>query len=301
MLAFACAVDGGSGRSVTGANLLFRSALQGRDVCYLDLDPPTARALFRVEEPLGGIDDSVHEYLESRVAEPRRIDVWSESERETLRRPDRGTGRMVLLPGGRADDVTADPRTIDRFAVLLLRLEEEFDTTLVSLPAGRCHSLDMALAATAGPQLHRVEARWLVFHRWTRQHVVNTSDFVHGDRGLLHIGVARGHDRDALLQATRMVRTGVTEPSGPELAGLRPAQIAWLQGANENLQRFASRRGIGRVNLLGAVPHDPVLQWREQIITDDDVNLTGVANQATVDAFTLLAGRLADDEVWAGL
>jgi hypothetical protein len=93
----------------------------------------------------------------------------------------------------------------------------------------------------------------------------------------------------------------VLAPDSPDLAGLRAAQVAWLQDAHSELQRLASKHGIGRTNVLGMVPHDPVLQWREQLISDDDVALTTIANQATVDAFDSLARRLVDDDVWRGL
>ena len=47
MFVFAASDKGGTGRSVTSSNLLYRSALQGNDVCYLDFDfgSPTAETL----------------------------------------------------------------------------------------------------------------------------------------------------------------------------------------------------------------------------------------------------------------
>ena len=53
--------------------------------------------------------------------------------------------------------------------------------------------------------------------------------------------------------------------------------------------------------MLGSIPLDPVLQWREQLITDDDVVLSQIANPATVDAFEMLSHRLTDDSAWEGL
>jgi hypothetical protein len=53
--------------------------------------------------------------------------------------------------------------------------------------------------------------------------------------------------------------------------------------------------------MLGSVPRDPVLQWREQLISDDDVLARHIANQATVDAFNTLAERLLDETAWQGL
>jgi hypothetical protein len=67
------------------------------------------------------------------------------------------------------------------------------------------------------------------------------------------------------------------------------------------LQRLAGDRRIGRTTLIGSVPLDPVLQWREQLITDWDTTIRQIANRDTVDAFELIAKRLDDDNAWAGL
>src|SRR5690606_39484739 len=68
--------------------------------------------------------------------------------------------------------------------------------------------------------------------------------------------------------------------------------------SSDLLQRLASRCGIGRTVVLGSIPLDPVLQWQEQLITDDDVLERQIANPRTVEAFTELAARLTDDQAW---
>ena len=308
MLIFACSDQAGAGRSVTCANVAYRRALLGDDVCYLDCyldfraDSLVAGALFQLEESIGRRRPGLSDYLAGEVAWPTRLDVWSDSEREELRHPPRGAGRLVVLPaGGYGAGFSPSPERVQRFSELLLGLDEEFHVTVVDLDGGRSPAMDLALIATAGSPLDSVVARWLVFHRWTRKQVIAAADLVHGERGLLSTAEARGHDRQRFLRSLRLVRTAVVDPGSPELAGLRPAQIAWLHEVNGDLQRLASRSGIGRVYLLGAVPHDPVLQWREQLITDDEVALTAVANQGTVDAFEELARKLGDNEVWEGL
>jgi hypothetical protein len=50
--------------------------------------------------------------------------------------------------------------------------------------------------------------------------------------------------------------------------------------------------------MLGAVPLDPVLQWREQLITDSDVRARLVANEATTEAFDSIAKKITDDSAW---
>ncbi len=145
-------------------------------------------------------------------------------------------------------------------------------------------------------------ARWLVFHRWTRQHIISAADLVFGETR----HPARRREPRAQPRASWPARCGScarpsSTPTLPTSPGLRAAQVAWLRERNSELQRLASKHGIGRTNVLGIVPHDPVLQWREQLISDDDVALTTIANQATVDAFNTLAQRLVDDDVWRGL
>jgi hypothetical protein len=305
MLVFATSDKGGTGRSVTSSNLVYRRALQGADVCYLDFDfgSPTAGAIFNINSVLHGTSaGGLHSYLLGRVAEPQRLDVWAESDRASLRSRPPGAGRMVLVPGDEGGgEFAADSEVVLRCAALLRRLEEEFELCLVDLSAGRSYATEIVLAATAERTLRSVVCRWLVFHRWTRQHIIAAAGLVYGEHGLLKTGVARGHDLETLAASVRFVRTAVVNPDSQELAGLRAAQVAWLRECNRDLQELASRNRVGRTVMLGQVPLDPVLQWREQLISDNDVLIRQIANQETVDAFNTLAKRLGDDAAWEGL
>jgi hypothetical protein len=91
------------------------------------------------------------------------------------------------------------------------------------------------------------------------------------------------------------------DPNAPDLAGLRSEQLAWLREANRGLQQLAAERSVGRSTMLGAVPLDPVLQWREQLITDSDVWASHVANEATIAAFDSIAKKITDDSAWEPL
>ena len=305
MLVFATSDKGGTGRSVTGCNLAYRRALQGSDVCYLDFDfgSPTAGAIFEVVAAATGTErDGLHSFLLDRAAEPARLDVWSESDREVLRARPARSGQLVLLPGDRGGgEFPMSPEAVRRCTELFLRVEEEFDLCLVDLSAGRSHAIDMALRATAQPALRGTTARWLVFHRWTRQHIVAAAGLVFGDHGLLKTGARHGHQERALRDSIRFVRTAVQDPNSAELAHIRPAQAAWLQDCNRDLQELAARLGLGRSAVLGQTPLDPVLQWREQLISDADVSASHIANPATATAFDELAARLTDDAAWEGL
>jgi hypothetical protein len=305
VLVFATSDKGGTGRSVTSSNIIYRRAVQGSDVCYLDFDfgSPTAGAIFNVPKATSGtVDGGLHSYLRGKCDEPAQLDVWAESDRVILRDRPLGSGRLVLLPGDTGGgEFSTNRDVVQRCVSLFLRLQEEFELCLVDLSAGRSPAIEMVLTATAEPELRAVITRWLVFHRWTRQHIMAASSLVYGERGILGIGVDRGHDRNTLNDSIRFVRTAVVNPDANELSGLRPEQVAWLREANRDLQELAGKWKLGRTTMLGMVPLDPVLQWREQLISDHDTYARKIANPGTIEAFETLARRLVDDSAWEGL
>jgi hypothetical protein len=131
--------------------------------------------------------------------------------------------------------------------------------------------------------------------------VIAASGLVHGEHGIFDTGRRIGHDQRALEMSLRFVHTAVVDPDSEELAGLAAEQIAWLRIANQELRDLASQLRVGRSMLLGRTPLDPVLQWREQIISDNDVLMRGIANLGTRDSFENLADRIMDDSAWEAL
>ncbi len=59
MIIIATSDKGGTGRSVTGSNVVYRRALQGGDACYVDFDfgSPTAGAIFGISALSRGTND----------------------------------------------------------------------------------------------------------------------------------------------------------------------------------------------------------------------------------------------------
>jgi hypothetical protein len=304
MLIFATSDKGGTGRSVTSANIVYRRALQGGDVAYLDFDfgSPTSGTIFDIEDAPRGVTGGMHTFLQGEIVAPKRIDVWSRSDRKSLRsRPD-GAGELLLLPGDEGGgEFPLSEGAVKRTAELLLELDRELDVAIIDLSAGRSHATEIVLAATARPELRGVPARWLVFHRWTSQHIIAAHGLVEGRRGIIDTGVQHGHTNADLRAAIRFVRTAVVDPDTEQHAGLRAEQVAWLRECNVALQQLASELGIGRTRLLGSIPLDPVLQWREQLITDYDVMSRQIANRATVDAFETIAKQIDDLDSWTEL
>ncbi|WP_328782862.1 SCO2523 family variant P-loop protein [Streptomyces canus] len=302
MLIFAASDKGGAGRTVTSANLAYRRALAGDDVCYLDFDfgSPTAGAVFDVADALRAMEDrGLHAYLTGEVGEPARIDVWATTEHEVLRFPPPGCGRLVLMPGDiSGGEFATSADHLRRCVDLLMTLYYEFDLVVVDLSAGRSYAVDMALEATAQYETREVTARWLVFHRWTRKHVAAAASLVFGKRGIIAGGVARGHHEEALRAAIRFVRAAVPDPDSSLWSQVSPTQSAWMRKTDGDLKHLASNLGIGYSQVLGSVPLEPVLQWREQLITDEDVLDSQIANQETWQALSQLAARLTDDKYW---
>jgi CobQ/CobB/MinD/ParA family nucleotide binding protein len=306
MLVFATSDKGGTGRSVTSSNLLYRLALNGLNVCYLDFDfgSPTSGAIFGIHDLGRGTTSGkgMHTYFEGEVAEPESVNVWASSDRVSLRGRPVGAGRMVLMPGDEGGaEFTVDGARTERCRQLFLRLEEEYDVSIIDLSAGRSYPLRMALEVTAGPLAATRDTRWLIFHRWTRQHIVAAHGLVYGDRGVLDSGIKLGHANEELLDRIRFVCTAVIDPNAEDLSGLRSTQLSWLIERNEDLLDLAAKLRLGRSMRLGSVPLDPMLQWHEQLLTNSDQFVRQVANTATVNAFAGLAERLMDDSYWESL
>jgi hypothetical protein len=302
VLIFAASDKGGTGRSVTSANVAFRRALTGDDVCYLDFDfgSPTAAAVFDVPSALRGIDGGgLHSYLLGKTNEPVRIDVWADTEHEVLRDRPTGSGNLVLLPGDRSGgEFSVGKDILSRCADLFLRLNSEFDLVLIDLSAGRSYAVDMALEVTSRPEMQGVESRWLVYHRWTRQHVIAASGLVYGERGIIAGGVARGHNEDRLRDSIRFVRAAVPDPEAEPWSKVPAAQSAWMRKCDQDLDELAADRDVGYSRMLASIPLEPVLQWREQLITDEDVLASQIANAETLTALRELSVKLDDDEAW---
>ncbi|MFE3191432.1 SCO2523 family variant P-loop protein [Nocardia sp. NPDC059240] len=301
VLVFSASDKGGTGRSVTSCNMAYWLSMKGYKVAYLDFDfgSPTAGGTFEISRIDNGVRDGsgLHAFLLDENGTPARLSVRSETDRLELSRSRHPSGRLVLFPGdlGGSEFTTLDDWMIDRCAALFVTCEQEFDITFVDLSAGRSIALALALSATKRPQLSQAVCRWLIFHRWTRQHIAAARGLVYDENGVLATGEVWGHDRTELMTALRFVRTAVPELNAA--TGLRPAQAAWLQEQHNTLTRAANRHGMGESGILGTIPVEPMLQCREQVILDVDV-AAHVANAATVAAFRELTEKLVNDAVW---
>ncbi|RMI33645.1 SCO2523 family variant P-loop protein [Nocardia stercoris] len=307
MLVFSTSDKGGTGRSVTSANLAYRLCLTGRSVAYVDFDfgSPTAGALFEISNCERGLPEGggTHSNLLGNIGTIVKLDIGAHTSRAELRRAAPRLGRLALVPGdeGGAEFLECDEAMVKRCHSMLNTLNNEFKVVIVDLSAGRSAALELVLRATA--QMPRHTARWLIFHRWTRQHIIAANGLVYGPNGLLALGSDDSetseprHSRADLLATLRFVRVAYGGDGTGEQANQHPAQAAWLKEQNSALKRMASANKLGETTILGFVPREPILQWREQIILDSDVNAY-LANRETARAYTDLARRLVDPATW---
>lgn len=302
MLVFAISDKGGTGRSVTSVNLAYRLTLKGKNVAYVDFDfgSPTAGALFEIggmERGLRG-GGGLHSYLLDGTGVARQFNVREVTDRLDLRKRSPRDGKLALFPGdeGGGEFASIDGTMVQRCADLLTALESEFKVVIVDLSAGRSVAAQLVLKATALPELGSTTVRWLVFHRWTRQHIMAAHSLVHGPHGLLETGTQVGHDAARLQSSIRYVRTAVGDPNR-RVEDQEAAQATWVQEQNRALRELANRNKLGSSMTLGMTPIEPVLLWREQIILDRDVS-TKIAQPETAQAFGELARRVDDSASW---
>ncbi|MFL6145296.1 MAG: SCO2523 family variant P-loop protein [Labedaea sp.] len=303
MLVFAASDKGGTGRSVTSCNIAFHLA-QRKNVAYLDFDfgSPTAGAIFQMAKVERGVDGGggLHSFVAGDASDPRQVDVFQNSSRTHLRASAAGNGRLVLFPGDRGGaEFSSTPKRVERCVELFVKLDGEFDVCFVDLSAGRSHAVAMALKATAEDVLRSTTSRWLVYHRWTQQHIVAAHSLVFDGRGMLDVGGNSGHDRDELLDSVRFVRTAVPNLNSALVTDSAP-QATWLRACDSELKKLANRLKLGWSRTLGSTPMEPILQWREQVIADADVS-ANIAKVETVTAFRELADKLIDDTWWEKL
>jgi len=273
---FACiSHKGGTGRTTTAANVAYRLALRNRSVCCvdLDLDSPTFGAVVGIKGLEQGAKIGVHDFLHLPVeVDPRPpelagdavVDIW---QRTDLPRPGVGrAGRLRLLPGGRerlGQPLASSAAQGRILAQILADLRDDYEHLLLDVRSGASDTVEAVLAADD----HLQSIHWLVFYRWTHQHLSGAADLCERLSGA---GARLG-----------LVRTAFTDPS--EMA-------SWFKEQNRALSARA-RETLSGWEMITDIPVEPMLQWREGIVTDDDLR-DGVANEAIVASYDDLATRL---------
>lgn len=274
---------GGSGRSTAAANVAYQLAVQGYDVCLVDLDlaSPTLGAILGMEGYETGAEQGVHHLLpRTGGLEPvygianapaMVLDVTAYCQSDEV--PLNATGKFEVLLGSRdfEDVLDSFAQVDDPLDKLLVMLgEERYDAVFVDVRSGSDSPLD---ALATGPTFKR----WVVFHRWTPQHLEGTYRLLKQDLGPLGQG-------DVLL-----VRTAYQDP-GP----YRGATLDFVREQERELSGMYARlfeRDIA-VDPPVTIPREELLFWREGILNTMDY---GPDCETTVQAYRALASRLMAD------
>lgn len=265
---------GGTGRTVTLANVAYQLVCRGHSVCLVDLDlaSPTMGSVLGVADAAVGVAGTgVHTFLDPDTASSitvgdALIDLF---EHDVPSR--RNSGRFRFLPGTREGDLGLAP---EEMAPGLMRclsvLGGEFDFVLADVRSGA----STVASALATPALAPLKLRWLFFYRWTPQHLAGLDDLVSW--------------LAPEVSAIGLVRTAFIDPDNYK-GGMRKLVMEMNESLayeeNNILDRY---RDVSR---LGTIPYEPWLVWKEGLLTDD-LAQRGLAEQRTLKQLQDLASTI---------
>jgi hypothetical protein len=278
---------GGTGRTTATANIAYQLTLRGKSVCCVDLDltSPTFGAVLGMKGYEQGAPIGVHDFLSptepalARDAPGHLLDVWAENPElgESLAvRP----GDFKLLPGKNDQDrkarVVGPKDQGERLADLFATLVSAFAFVLVDVRSGTSDVVEGVLHAVNDHNCQLTS--WIVFFRWTPQHLVGAHDLC-----------LRLSDKGAPV---RTVRTAFTERN--QLL----AKPKWFQQQHDILEDEMADRLRG-FSPIADIPFEDLLRWKECVITDDLVTKK-VAAPGIVEGYKRLARKMAEANGSAG-
>lgn len=287
---------GGTGRTVTTANIAYYLAVLGKNVCIVDLDlaSPTLGSVVGLADIGAGAPagEGIHDILigdrpPEDVAEIER-DVWESNDIASSKAW--GYGDYFIIPGraGGGDQALTLAETFrddhrNRLVGSLDHLSRRFDFVFCDLRSGIGN---VAEAFLTRPVVGRLDA-WLLFHRWTRQHLVGAIDLAQR----LSDSTARPSEETEKPIRFLRIRTASIDKQS-----VKKEARQWVSRQNDRLRQESNRLdGVTDPPLeeIGSVPLDPLLQWTECILTSERDG----AGRDTIDAFGRIATFLIDSEV----
>lgn len=267
---------GGTGRSVSLANIAYWLAASGNDVCIVDLDlgsPTMGTVLGRSDLGTGTRDGlGVHSFLRGRPAQigsvaSALISVWGDNLHPTSDH----AGNFALLPGTRGGDIDLDAEGIrDGLRYIFDEISGRFDYVFADLRSG----LSNVAAALTQPEFKDDDVTWLFFYRWTPQQLAGLEDLAER--------VADSY-REPPGARVGFVRTAFSDPAGYD--GPLQTYVLDLHAKLDRQEQRAKDRVDGGL-VLGAVPLDPILQWEERILREVDERR---GSKETVNSFRSIA------------
>lgn len=279
---------GGTGRSVTLANVAFHLARRGWDVCLVDLDltSPTMGAVLGMKgyemgaEPGSAhkprsIYDLLYHQHEALTAvnsiDYALVDIWSASPSLRAAAPV-NRPNLRLLPG-RAN-INLGQLEFARLTEILSALNSRFDAVLLDVRSGNSE----VASALTDPAVDAEVWGWILHYRWTHQHLAGVRNFAESFFG---DGEGRFTNR------VKMIRTAV-----PAIGGTGTRR-AWVKQYDQSLQSLLLDLPPElQQGAIGAIPFDSMLLWNETVLTEKMVD-GDLADRATYEAFAQVAAKAA--------
>lgn len=282
---------GGTGRTVTTANIAYQLAMQGKNVCIVDLDlaSPTLGSVVGLDDIAAGtpVGEGIHDILigdrpSEDVLQIQR-DVWHSDDI----RPSKtfACGAYSIVPGraGGGDGILTLGENFkdlhrNRLGRSLNSLLNSFDFVFCDLRSGIGN---VAEAFLSRPVAERLDA-WLLFHRWTRQHLVGAIDLAQ------RLSNATNEADDGTQKSVRFMRIRTASIDMDSVK--REAKVFVDQQHDKLLEESSRFDGLSDPPLeeIGCVPLEPTLQWTECILTRE----TEYNEGKTVAEFQKLANFL---------
>jgi hypothetical protein len=284
---------GGTGRSVTIANVAHRCAMKGKNVCIIDLDlaSPTMGLILGLQGYEIGFNVYSHKrdgfpghvgdlLLDDGMAARARhaiVDAWS----GVGLTHESGYGRFSLIPGYKSlsDDSITQTNIEERLPTILDALHE-YDIVFLDARSG-ISVITKAIAAIENKELSRgrtLISAWLIHFRWTEQHLYTVNDLL-------------GNAKEGLIPEVTANRLRLIRTAFINHLDIKGPEHAWFSKRHDELDKRLHSFCPPEVKLIGTVPLDPMLQWRECIITPELLKL-GIAKESTYKAFSEIADFL---------
>jgi len=261
---------GGTGRTTAAANVAYRLALDGTSVCVVDLDltSPTFGAVLGMSDILTGAPLGMHDLLAdpALAEEPGELlrSVWT-GNRSLLQDVSHGPAKFVLLPGKDTLEAHVDIGDVEsqgRSLALTMRwLSERYEVVILDVRSGASDTV--AAVLHAHEQMDAPLDAWLVFFRWTPQHLAGAHELC---------------QRLDKRPAVKTVRTAYADPTGSH---------KWF-GEQHKILETELDALLEDFLPSCTIPFEAMLRWKETVIRDGDVK-AGIANQATTTAYRSLA------------
>ena len=284
---FACiSHKGGTGRTVTTANMAYHLASLGKNVCILDLDlaSPTLGSVVGLKGIATGAPMGIHDVLLG-TQQPESVyelskDVWESQPLRDYR--SHLCGSFDIIPGTMGGgDINVLPRGDDaqvrRLNRLIDQLSGNYDFLFCDLRSGISNVANAFLAQPLAAQL----TSWLLFHRWTTQHLY----------GVLELARELNKATQVTTRFSCIRTATIDTKAAPE------SSQTWINRRNDELERlYIQLQALTDPPLedLGHVPSELLLQWSECIITEG-IAVTD-SSRATMRAFRSLAQTLIEQQ-----